>query len=335
MPSDAPREEHRESCTSPISASGSGRRRVSGSARVALAQTYPVQPLRWIVGFPPGGGADIVSRIVTPWLSERLGQPVVIEHKPGASSNISIQAVANAPADGYTVLFVPASATVNVSLFDNLPFNLLRDIAPVSGLIDFPLVMVANPAVPAKTVAELITLAKANPGKISIGSFGTGSTSHVAGELFKMMTGVEMIHVPYRGGAPMVTDLIGGQVQVGIDVLTGSLQHIRSGALRALAMAGDKRFPALPEVPTIGETVAGYKANSWCGVGVPRGTPSAIVERLNREINAGLVNPTIKARLADVATTPIIYTPAEFGAYMAAEVEKWGKVVKFSGIRPS
>ena len=298
------------------------------------AEAYPARPLRWVVGFPPGGGADIVSRIVAPWLAERLGQPVVIENKPGASSNISIQSVVNSPPDGYTLLFVPASAAVNVTLFDNLSFNLLRDIAPVSGLIDFPLVMVANPSLPAKSVGELIAYAKANPGKISIGSFGTGSTSHVSGELFKMMAGVNMIHVPYRGGAPMVADLIGGQVQVAIDVLTGSLAHIRSGSLRALGVAGKKRSEALPEVPTIAETVNGYEANSWCGVGVPRGTPPEIIERLNHEINAGLVNPTIKARLADVATTPIFFTPAEFGAYMAAEVDKWGKVVRTSGIRP-
>jgi tripartite-type tricarboxylate transporter receptor subunit TctC len=307
---------------------------VCAAARGARAQAYPARPLRWVVGFPPGGGADIVSRIMAPWLVERLGQPVVIENKPGASSNISIQAVVNSPPDGYTLLFIPASAAVNVSLFDNLQFNLLRDIAPVSGLIDFPLVMVVNPSLPAKTVPEFIAYAKANPGKISVGSFGTGSTSHVAGELFKMMTGINMIHVPYRGGAAMLADVVGGQVQVAFDVLTGALAHIRSGSLHALAVAGKHRSEALPDVPTIGETVAGYEANSWCGVGVPRGTSAEIVERLNREINAGLANPTIKARLADVATTPIVFTPAEFGAYMAAEVEKWGKVVKASGIRP-
>jgi tripartite-type tricarboxylate transporter receptor subunit TctC len=307
---------------------------VCAAARSARAQAYPARPLRWVVGVPPGGGAAIVSRIMAPWLAERLGQPVVIENKPGASSNISIQAVVNSPPDGYTLLFIPASAAVNVSLFDNLQFNLLRDIAPVSGLIDFPLVMVANPSLPAKTVPEFIAYAKANPGKISVGSFGTGSTSHVAGELFKMMTGLNMIHVPYRGGAAMLADVVGGQVQVAFDVLTGALAHIRSGSLRALAVAGKHRSEALPDVPTIGETVAGYEANSWCGVGVPRGTSAEIVERLNREINAGLANPTIKARLADVATTPIVFTPAEFGAYMAAEVEKWGKVVKASGIRP-
>jgi len=307
---------------------------VCAAAGGASAQAYPARPLRWVVGFPPGGGADIVSRIMAPWLAERLAQPVVIENKPGASSNISIQTVVNSPPDGYTLLFIPASAAVNVSLFDNLQFNLLRDIAPVSGLIDFPLVMVANPSLPAKTVAEFITYAKANPGKISVGSFGTGSTSHVAGELFKMMTGINMIHVPYRGGAPMLADLVGGQVQVAFDVLTGPLAHIRSGSVRALGMAGKNRSEALPDVPTIGETVAGYEANSWCGVGVPRGTPAEVIERLNHEINAGLANPTVKARLADVATTPIVFTPNEFGAYMAAEVEKWGKVVKASGIRP-
>jgi tripartite-type tricarboxylate transporter receptor subunit TctC len=287
-----------------------------------------------MVGFPPGGGADIVSRIIAAWLAERLGQPVIVENRPGASGNISVQAVANSPPDGYTLLFIGSSAAVNVSLFATLPYNLLRDIAPVSGLIDFPLVLVTNPSVPAKTVAELIALAKADPGKISMASYGTGSTSHVAGELFKMMAGVEMIHVPYRGGAAMVTDLIGGRVQAGIDVLTGSLAHIRSGALRALAMAGKTRSEALPDVPTIGETVAGYEAEAWCGLGVPNGTPPEIIERLNREINAGLADRATKARLAEVATKPIFFTPAEFGAYMAAEIEKWGKVVRYAGIKP-
>ncbi len=306
----------------------------AGVARLASAQAYPTRPLRWIVGFPPGGGADIVSRIMAPWLAERLGQPVVVENKPGASSNISVQAVVNSPPDGYTLLFVPASAAVNVSLFDTLPFNLTRDIAPVSGLIDFPLVMIVNPAVPARTVSELIAYAKANPGKISIGSFGTGSTSHVTGELFKMMTGVSMIHVPYRGGAPMIADLIGGQVQVAFDVLTGALAHIQSGGVRLLAVAGKTRYDGLPDVPTIGETVPGFEANSWCGVGVPRGTPPEIIERLNREINAGLADPSVKAQLAKVATTPIFFTPAEFGAYVAAEIEKWGKVIKVAGVKP-
>ncbi len=307
---------------------------VPAMSRAARAQAYPSRPLRWVVGFPPGGGADIVARIMAPWLSERLGQPVVIENKPGAASNISIQTVVNSPPDGYTLLFVPASAAVNATLFDNLPFNLLRDIAPVSGLIDFPLVVVANPNIGAKTIAELIALAKANPGKVSIGSFGTGSTSHVAGELFKMMAGIDIVHVPYRGGAAMIADVIGGQVQVAIDVLTGSLAQIRAGNLRALAVAGATRSEILPDVPVIADTVPLYVANSWCGVGVPRGTPPEIVERLNREINAGLRDPAVRARLLAVATTPIIYTPAEFGAYVTAEVEKWGKVIRTSGIRP-
>jgi tripartite-type tricarboxylate transporter receptor subunit TctC len=303
-------------------------------SRTASAQSYPAHQLRWIVGFPPGGGADIVSRIMAPWLAERLGQPVIIENRPGAASNISVQAVATSPPDGYTLLFLPVSATVNATLSQNLPYNLLRDIAPVSGLIDFPFVMVANPSLPAKNVADLIALAKANPGKFSLASFGTGSSSHVAGELFKQMAGISMIHVPYRGGAPMVTDLVAGQVNVGIDVLTGSQANIQAGKLRVLAVLGKNRSEFLPDVPTVGETIAGYQANSWCGVGVPKGTPPEIIERLNREINAGLRDPAVKARLAQVSTTPIFYTPSEFGAYVASEVEKWGNVIKVAGVKP-
>src|SRR6266446_3725137 len=268
----------------------------------APALDYPTRPLRWIVGFPPGGGADTVSRIMAQWLSERLGQSIVVENKPGAATNISIQAAVSAPPDGYTLLFIAASATVNVTLFDSLPFNLLHDVAPVSGLIDFPLVLVVNPSTPARTVAEFIAYARDNPGKISMASFGTGSTSHVAGELFP--------------------------------TLTGSLPHIRSGALRLLAVAGKSRSEFVPDAPTIGETVPGYEANSWCGVGVPRGTPAEIIARLNREINAGLADPATRARLAAVATTPIFHTPESFGAYMASEVVKWGKVIKASGARP-
>jgi tripartite-type tricarboxylate transporter receptor subunit TctC len=302
-------------------------------SRIAAAQTYPARPLRWIVGFPPGGGADIVVRIVAPWLSERLGQPVIIENKPGGTTNVSIQTVANSPPDGYTLLFVAASAAVNVAFFDTSSVNLVRDIAPVSGLVDYPLVMVANPAIPAKTAAELIALAKANPGKMTLASFGTGSTSHVAGELFKVMAGLDMVHVPYRGGAAMLTDLVAGQVQLGFDVMTTALPHIRSGALRALAVAGKTRFDGLPDVPSLGETVAGYEANSWSGVGVPRGTPPEIIDRLNREINAGLASPAVKARLAEMATTPLFFTPAEFGAYVVAEIEKWRNVIKRSGAK--
>ena len=272
--------------------------------RIARAQAYATKPVRWIVGFPPGGGADTVARIMGPWLSEQLGQQVIIENRPGAASNIAVQAVVNSPPDGYTLLFLGASAVVNTILFENLPFNLHRDIAPVSGLIDYPMVIIAHPSVPARTVAEVVAYAKANSGKVTMASFGTGSASHLAGELFKMMAGVNMVHVPYRGGAPMMTDLVGGQVQVGFDVMVTSLPHIRSGALRALGVTGSKRFELLPEVPTIAETIPGYEAGTWAGFGVPRGTPPEIIGRLNQAINAGLVNPAIRARLTEVGTVP-------------------------------
>jgi len=301
---------------------------------LAWAQSYPTRPLRVIVGFPPGGGADTVTRIVGQWLSERLDQQVIIENRPGASTNIAAQAVINSPPDGYTLLSYGASTIINTSIFHNLPFDVKRDIAPVSGLVAFPMVLVANPSVPARSVAELIAHAKANPGKVTMASFGTGSASHLAGELFKMMAGINMVHVPYRGGAPMVTDLIAGQVQVGFDVMVTSLPHVRTGALRALGVAGNKRFDMLPDVPTVAETVPGYEARTWAGVGVPKGTPLEIIARLNHEINAGLANSTIKSRLAEVGTIPMIFTDTEFGAYIAAESEKWAEVVKFAGIKP-
>ncbi|HEY2136188.1 MAG TPA: tripartite tricarboxylate transporter substrate binding protein [Xanthobacteraceae bacterium] len=303
------------------------------AARPARAQSYPTQPIRFVVGFPPGGGADIVSRIMAAWLTERLGQSVFVENKPGASTNLSLQTVASAPPDGHTMVFVAASAAVNVSLFRNQPFDLMHDIAPVGGLVDFPLVLLANPALPVKTVAELITYAKQNPGKVSIGSFGTGTTSHVAGELFKQMAGIDIVHVPYRGGAAMATDLLAGRVQLGIDVTTGEMPHIQAGTIRALAVAGRTRFPGLPDVPTIGETMPLYVANSWCGAGVPRGTPAPIIARLNHEINAGLADPAVKARLTEVATTPMPLTPDAFGAYVASEIDKWGKVIRAANIR--
>ena len=302
--------------------------------RIARAQTYPARPLRWIVGFPPGGGADTVVRILAPWLSERLGQQVIIENRPGASTNIAAQAVVNSPPDGYTLLFYGASTVINTSIFENLPFNVQRDIAPVCGLVAYPMVLIANPSVPAKTVAELIAHAEANPGKVTMASFGTGSASHLAGELFKMMARINMVHVPFRGGAPMVTNLIGGQVQVGFDVMVTSLPHVRAGTLRALGVAGKNRFEMLPDVPSIAETLPGYEARTWAGIGVPSGTPPDIIARLSREINAGLADPAIKARLAEVGTVPMIFTPAEFGAYIAAESEKWAKVVKFAGVKP-
>src|SRR5262245_37635782 len=300
----------------------------------ARAQAWPSRPLRFIVGYPPGGGADNAARIMGAWLAERLGQPVVIENRPGGGTNISVQAVVNAPPDGYTLLFLPSSAAINVSFYAPLPYDLLRDIVPVAAIGDFPMVLAAHPSLPARTVAELIAYAKANPGKINMGSFGTGTVSHVAGELLKMMAGVNLLHVPYRGGAPLTVDLLTGQVQVAFDVLTTPLPHIRAGTLRALAMTGGARVDALPDVPTVAETVPGYEASVWAGLAVPKGTPAEIVERLNREVNAGLADPAVKGRLLDGAIAPKTLTTAAFGALVAAEVEKWAKVVKFAGAKP-
>jgi tripartite-type tricarboxylate transporter receptor subunit TctC len=299
----------------------------------ATAQSWPTRPVRLIVPFPPGGGSDIIARIMGRWLSERLPQPVVIENKPGGNTNVAVQAVINSPPDGYTLLFVGTSAAINATFYQTLPFNFLRDIAPVAGLITTPMVLEANPLFPAKSVAELIAYTKANPGRVALASYGTGSASHMAGELFKMMTGLNMTHVPYRGGVPMVTDLLAGQVQVAIDVVTSSLPHIRSGGLRALGVTTASRLEALPDVATVADTVPGYEVSVGSGIGIPKGTPPDVIERLNREINAGLTNPGIKARFAELGTTPMVLTPAEFGTYMAAETEKWGKVVKFSGAR--
>ena len=301
-------------------------------SRIAWAQAYPSRPLRWIVGFPPGGGADTVARIAGQWLSDRLGQPVIIENKPGGGTNISVQAVVNSPPDGYTLLLVGSPAAINATLYPSLPFNFLRDIAPVAGLVWYPLVLAAHPSVPA-TVAELIARAKINPGKITMASAGIGTSSHVAGELFKMMTGVNMVHVPYRGSAPMVADLLRGHVQVAFDVMTASLPHIRSGALRALAVAGKTRFAGLPDVPTVSDVVPGFEASAWQGVGVPRGTPNEIIERLNREINAGLQDAALLKRFADVGGTPIRVSPAEMTAMIAKDTEKWARVVKAAGLQ--
>jgi tripartite-type tricarboxylate transporter receptor subunit TctC len=299
----------------------------------AHAQAYPIRPVRLIVGFPPGGGADTVSRIVGASLSDRLAQQVIIENRPGAGSNLATQAVLNSPPDGYTLLYYGGSAIVSKILYQNLPFDLEHDIAPVSGLVDFPMVMVSHPSFRAMTVADLIAQAKANPARISMASFGTGTASHLAGELFKMMAGVEMVHVPYRGGAPMITDLLGGQVQVAFDVMVTSLPHIRTGALRALGVTGAKRFYMLPDVPSIGETVGGYDASTWAGVGAPRGTPPNIIARLNDELKACLNDPVVKSRLADVGTVPLIVSPEQLRVHIAAEIVKWSKVVKTAGIK--
>ena len=299
----------------------------------ARALDYPVKPIRWIIGYPAGGSADTVARILAQWLTERLGQPVIIENKPGAATNISLQAAISSPPDGYTMVYLGTSATVNPSFFESLPFNVLRDIAPVSGVADFPFVFVVNKSIPSKNIAEFIAYAKANPGKISMASFGAGTSSHLAGELFQAMTGIKLVHVPYRGEAFALADMISGHVEVMFDTLSAALPHIRSGALRALAMAGKNRYEGLPDVPTVGETVPGYDAMAWGGIGVPRGTPAEIIDRLNQAINAGLADPAVRKRLLDVACVPIFYTPAELSAFMAAETVKWAEVVKRAGVR--
>jgi len=299
----------------------------------ARALDYPAKPIRWIIGYPAGGSADTVSRILAQWLTEHLGQPVIIENKPGAASNISLQAAINSPPDGYTMVYLGTSATVNPSFFESLPFNVLRDIAPVAGVGDFPFVFVVNKSIPSKNLAEFIAYAKANPAKISMASFGAGTSSHLAGELFQAMTGIKLIHVPYRGEAFALADMISGQVEVMFDTLSAALPHIRSGALRALAMAGKNRYEGLPDVPTVGETVAGYNAMAWGGIGVPRGTPPEIIDRLNQAVNTALADPAVRKRLLDVACAPIFFTPAELSTFMAAETEKWAEVVKRSGVK--
>src|SRR5262245_7635403 len=303
-------------------------------SRFVWAQAYPTRPVRIIVGFPAGGPGDIVTRLMGQWLSEQLGQQFVIENRPGANSNIGTEAVIRAPPDGYTLLLVSAANAINATLYDNLNFNLVRDIAPVAGLMAASSVMVVDPSVPAKTVPEFIAYAKANPGKINMGSGGSGAPSHMAGELFKMMAGVGMVHVPYRGLAPAFTDLIGGQLQVIFGALTSSIGYIKAGRLRALAVTTAKRSEALPDLPTVGEFVPGYEASQWYGVGVPKNTPAEIVDKLNNEINTGLADPKIKARLVDLGGTALTGSPADFGKLIADETEKWGKVVKFTGAKP-
>ncbi len=302
--------------------------------RRAAAQAWPSRPLRWVVGYPAGGSTDLAVRIMGQWLSERLGQPVIVENRPGAGTNLATQAVVNAPPDGYTLLLAVATNAINASLYDSLPFVFLRDIAPVAGVAEFPLVLEVAAAVPVKNLAEFTAYAKANPGKINIASFGTGTISHLAIEMFKAAAGVDMVHVPYRGGAVMVTDMLGGRIQAGVDALPNSLPHIQRGTLRALALTNAVRTPVLPDVPTVGETIPGFEVTTWSGIGVPRGTPAEIIERLNRENNGGLADPAIKARLAEVGATPIVMTPAAFGAMMAADTEKWARIVKLSGVKP-
>ena len=303
-------------------------------SRLAWAQTYPARPVRVIVGFAAGGPTDITARLIAQWLTERLGQQFIIDNRPGAGSNIGTEAVVRAPPDGYTLLIVGATNAVNTTLYEKLPFNLIRDIVPVAGIIRVPLIMEVHPSVPVKTVPEFIAYAKANAGKINMASGGNGTTLHVSGELFKMMTGVDMIHVPYRGAGPMLIDRLGGQVQVAFDPMPSSIEHVRAGRLRALAVTTAIRSEALPDVPPVGDFVSGYESSTWYGVGAPRNTPPEIVEKLNREINAALADPKMKARLADLGNIGLSLSPAEFGKLIADETEKWSKVVKFSGARP-
>jgi len=298
----------------------------------AAALDYPTRPVRWIVGYPPGGATDILARLIGQRLSERLGQQFVIENKPGAGNNIATESVVNAEPDGYTILLVNPANYINASLYTNLKFNFVRDIAPVASFNRVPNVMTVNKDVPANTVAEFIAFVKANPGKVNLASSGNGTSVHLSGEMFMAMSGTKMQHVPYRGAAPAITDLLGGQVQVIFDNMPSILQHIRSGSLRALAVTTTERSPQLPEVPPVAETVPGYEASAFYGMGVPKGTPPEIIDKLNNEINAPLADPNVKARLADLGGMLIPGSPADFGKLVAAETEKWAKVIKDGGV---
>ena len=303
-------------------------------SRIAMAQAYPTRPVRIVVGFTAGGSTDIGARLIGQWLQERLGQSFVIENRPGAGTNIATESVVRAPPDGYTLLMIGPSSAVNATLYDKLNFVFLRDIAPVASMIRQPQVMLANPSLAAKTVPELIAYAKANPGKITMASAGIGSTGHLVGEFFKMSAGVDFVHVPYRGAGPALTDLVGGQVLISFAGIAGSIEHVRSGKLRALAVTTAARSEALPDVPTVSEFLPGFEAGDWLGVGAPRNTPAEIIDRLNREISAGVADPKIKARFADLGGTPLALTPAEFGKLLADETAKWAKVIRAANIKP-
>ena len=302
-------------------------------SRLAWAQAYPTRPVRLIVPFGPAGASDITARLIGQWLSERLGQQFVIENRPGAGGNIGTEAVVRAAPDGYTLLLCGAFSAINATLYDKLNFNFVRDIAPVAPIVRFPYIMVVNPSVPAKTLPEFIAYAKANPGKINMASVGIGSTPHINGELFKVMTGTNMVHVPYRGAAAVMTDLLSGQVQLYFGTTASSLEYVRTGKLRALAVTIERRLDALPDIPTVGDFVPGYEASNWYGIGAPRNTPVEVIEKLNKETNAGLADPKIKARIADLGGSVLTGSPADFGRLIADETEKWGKVVKFVGIK--
>jgi tripartite-type tricarboxylate transporter receptor subunit TctC len=304
-------------------------------SRIAWAQAYPTRPVRLIVGSAPGGGADIVARLVAQWLSERIGQSFIIDNRPGAATNIGTEAVVRAPPDGYTLLMVGPANAINATLYERLNYNFIRDIAPVAGLTRDPMVMEVNPSLPVKTVPEFIAYAKANPGKLNMGSSGIGAPSHMAGVLFKTMTGVDLVHVPYRGNAPALIDLLSGQVQVYLSGTVSSIEYIRAGKLRALAVTTATRWEGLPDIPAVGEFVPGYEASTWYGLGAPKNTPAEIVEKLNKEINAILADPTMKARLVnDLGGTVLTGSPADFGKFIAEETEKWGKVIRAANIKP-
>jgi tripartite-type tricarboxylate transporter receptor subunit TctC len=307
---------------------------LAAAPRVTRAQDYPTRPVRLIVGTPPGGPQDIIARLMGQWLSERLGQPFVIESRPGAGTNIGTEAVVKSPADGYTLLLINAAAAINATLYAKLNFNFIRDIAPVAGITREALVMQVNPGVPAKSIPEFVAYAKTMPGKINMASGGNGAPSHVAGELFKMMTGVDLVHVPYRGAAPALTDLLAGQVQVYFGPMPASIEHIKTGRLRASAVTTETRSQAMPDLPSIGEFLPGYEASTWYGIGAPRDTSTAIIARLNKETNASLVDPKLKARLDVLGGTAILGSPADFGKFIAEETDKWAKVVKFAGLKP-
>jgi len=306
---------------------------VSAFVRIGRAQAYPVRPVRMIVPFAPAGTTDISARLIGQWLSERLGQQFVIENRPGAGSNVGTEAVVNAPPDGYTLLLVGASSAINATLYEKLNFNFLRDIIPVAGIISIPFIIAVGPSFPTKTISEFIVYAKGNPGKVNTASGGNGTAGHLSGELFKMMAGVNMVHVPYRGEAPALTDLLGGQVQVMFATMPASIEYIKAGKLRSLAVTTATRLDALPNVPTVGDFLPGYEASAWQGVGAPKNTPAEIIAKLNNEINNGLADPKLKVRLADLGGTVIAGSPADFGKLIAEETEKWGKVVRAANIK--
>jgi tripartite-type tricarboxylate transporter receptor subunit TctC len=302
--------------------------------RPASALDYPTRPTKIVAGFAAGGGVDITARLIGQWLADRLGQPFVVENRTGAGGNIGTEAVVNAAPDGYTLLLATVPNAVNASLYQKLSFNFVRDIAPVAGVIRVPMVVLVNPAVPAQTLAEFIAYAKANPGKVNMASAGSGSAPHMAGELFKMMTAVDMVHVPYRGQGPALSDLLGGQVQVLFAAAPGTADYVKTGKLRALAVTTAARMPDLPEIPTVGDVVPGYEASQWYGFAAPKNTPAEIVDKLNREINAAIADPGMKAKLAAIGGEPMPGSPADFGRLIADETEKWGKVVRTGGLKP-